>query len=1118
MLKYQVLLLLVFTNASWLRAQQIYPVKKNGKYGFINNQKEWIVKPVYDWISNDGSSSAYLVMKNDSIFVLDKQLKLFQVQDIKRVKRLGFKRYALQHISGMWAIADQDLELITTHKYARIEPIDTFLRVTLKRKEGLVTKDGIERLPIQYEKIKANGSSSFTVYKKNEGAVLIHTDTGFHELNRGLGVKYFSGLYPFFKVLDEEKNDVYFNLQGDTIAVLKSTRLVGVVGRYIIFGYDQGYAIYDIVETKRITSFDSKYELNFKTGRMGYIYVNKQRLLFYKHKFRQVEYSDVASFNSSFLMVKQNGLTGLIDSNYTEILPCKYKMITHIQDNYFNVSTSLNSAIWESTQQKVIFQFKHLGRFVISEGNVIAAFPNKQAWYYSIDENFRKTDSLQLRNYVMIRPSNRRRWNANAAMSTVQRELKPIWFTEDREDGSFYGLLSDSGDTLIRAMLISVVELNDSICRVGIRRFEHKMFMFRGYAKVFSTHHYGLVNQNTGKWEVVPKYPYMDDKAFMDTSLSAFRVRDKDNHFYLVHKSNYQRIKETKATFISESVNGYYRIFKNAEISLKSTRKTTSDKPHFLLTQFSELTKFGKVQYRKNTGNEDVYIWAKSVQIANSNGDILFSDSIAEALDFVHPTFKDDFIAINKKGNYGVLTSIGQVKLPFRYANIDRLGEDSTCFVLQLYKMKQGVVDESGEVLSLVKFDKIEPFYSDYSWAKLGDSTCLIDKTGSVLYVAMGKTRTNSVFQNRTAIRSGRYYVLLDERGNEIANDGFTYIGEFNNGFAYAKSRDKGHGIINEEGEWVFSGKLYSFKKESPHYFVFNGPRKKVILSRKGEVLGKTKKRNSVTFYEGQEVFGLRGKKNMQFLNTDMKPISRKKFGLNSIYFNDTVLSIKSSSIYYRNITDHKIRARYKYKGGLTAYEKGKLYFDKVRGDQDLPVKKLNGYHFLYPHVFKKKQNKVIYTPMPEIGRVKLVNLAVPECIYNNALIYAVANGAVVEYGLYDTLGNRISGRYFKSLKYIGNQLYHASFTDSSNVTYCGIINHLGVWVVDPKFNQVSNAHNGLFVVSSRTNYQIANAHGKTLEDLVFSVIRYEQGYYLLKGTHTLSWWHPTKGWLYRED
>ena len=147
-------------------------IEKDGKKGLLSSSTgEIIISPEYAEISSltDNYEDGYIVKKQENkngIISLDKKVILEPKYDeIKKVSKNGY--YAVVQ-TGKLAVIDKTGNIVLDSGFDSIEEIDTENFIIIKdSKYGIITKDGKEIVPVEYEDIKIAISGQYYIAKKD---------------------------------------------------------------------------------------------------------------------------------------------------------------------------------------------------------------------------------------------------------------------------------------------------------------------------------------------------------------------------------------------------------------------------------------------------------------------------------------------------------------------------------------------------------------------------------------------------------------------------------------------------------------------------------------------------------------------------------------------------------------------------------------------------------------------------------------------------------------------------------------------------------------------------------------------------------------------------------------
>ena len=276
-------------------------VKKNGKYSYLHKD----LKPAFSNLVFDSATSfdsnrnaivmnkgKFGIIKNDGEIAVPLQYDLIENFNSNGNPNPQFYNFKKGNIYGLWSknlmIIGESREEFYDQTYSNQIAYISFKN--LKGKYGLVNKDGVEKIPFEYDESLNFSGGSFSIGKKNNRFGII-------DINN----KAFIPLqYNSISQLDLDDQNLFI------VSNKNEDKVVDLKGNIIISGYESIQPIF-IQATKFIVQKNKKF---------GIIDINKKIIL-------PLEYDEISNWTeyrpSHSKFIVKNGKTGLIDDETFKI-------------------------------------------------------------------------------------------------------------------------------------------------------------------------------------------------------------------------------------------------------------------------------------------------------------------------------------------------------------------------------------------------------------------------------------------------------------------------------------------------------------------------------------------------------------------------------------------------------------------------------------------------------------------------------------------------------------------------------------------------------------------------------------------------------------------------------
>lgn len=1103
------LLMVLILMSKVCSAQVCFPFKQGKHYGYIDTGGNWIIQPNFDYASFFNGSKA-LANKGDSVFIISLKGKNKQVPEIQKVPEiksfitLGIG-IALLDKHGKWALSDTSMVAKTPHQFNRVDTCGGFFKV-MNANNKWQLYDRFCKLSIQksFDMLAAISSGLFLCRINNETYIYKQSGDSVNLLKSGEFVCKF--VNPGFELFSKKiKKKIFLTANGDSMLSCNNCEIISSIANLKVIVDGNGYTLYNFNEGKIIA------ESKLDTGIVAYnsFYWVAEDSLFCKPGQAPIkvdEYIDgFLTTSDDYHIYFQENKWGVLGSDGVIKLRPNYEWIEPLENNVIRLYDQ-TSHLYDVTTSKV---FKHLD-FNADVGFMGSSWMVK----YNDTTEILKYDSaynlIDSNNYYKVKFMKAGMKTSDFNNNAGGNNSASNRYFYHREK---YGLLSTKADTLIKAILLSVNRVNDSIDLVSLLNGNSVSIMNIDNHRLVCSRRYGLLNNRTGKFILKPDYFYISATEYKDTNYGVFRVLTRSRKFGLVSKSDLELNKSTICDYIPFPENGYFRLFNQLRIHLRIANKQTYRKE--IGFDFDLLSNFNYFSTNNLGVQGRVIGYAKSVNLCNSKGEILLTETEAKKKLFIESGYNGTFVFNSTLDSAGVIDSTGHTIIKPSYRLIKRLKQDKRYFLLYTYDSKYGYLNKMGEEITFAKYKKAFNFNDGYAWCQFKDSMILLDSLGNESELGIKNSQVIDVSEGYTACRKKKGWVIMDIHGEIIGDEYYKRIQPFVNGTAAAQSKG-GWGIIDVAGNWLLKPQYEMFEAETESAIVFKNNNKRFFYTRDGKP-GEKQKVKGVLKPLGDDLFSeLVGDQSKIYLKNG-ELYKKKKFSDGLLERNDTIFSISKRrvQVYY----DTKRAMSLSHSGGYKSISKGSFEFIRTKSSRILGTDLFlipESFKYLYPNVFGRS-NSVFRLYHPRGRTYTVVNKNMVDCYRLNAFVlkntFGGENG-VNYYSLSDSLGNLHSDILFTNIKYVGSDLFAASYKNEYNVLVTGLMNRFGIWVVQPKFGDINGFNEGFASYSISNQFYFADSTGQLVTTLLLDEIKDSNGYLLLNSDTEMAWWHPKKGWL----
>lgn len=304
------------SNTLWYE-ENVLKVKKNGKYGLLNQQGKEILNTEYEEIQAlKGVKNALKVKKDGKYGIVNDEGKVIvnpEYVDISILGKDDKSGYIVKGENEKYGIIDYSQNQILEQKYDRITNIysnDLYV-VEQEGKQKMISKDGTEILSQGFDEIKfiLKGSDNGVIYTKDEkygvmknnGDIVINSE---------------------FEDLKEAKEGILIAKKDGKYGIIDLQKNIKVEYIYASIQYNQSANLY-IAEDENYNAniLNDNYEtkitgiLNEINNEKGYIKIRVgEENKYYNFKFEEKNVKDILTSNTLYIN-KKDGKYGFIDKS-----------------------------------------------------------------------------------------------------------------------------------------------------------------------------------------------------------------------------------------------------------------------------------------------------------------------------------------------------------------------------------------------------------------------------------------------------------------------------------------------------------------------------------------------------------------------------------------------------------------------------------------------------------------------------------------------------------------------------------------------------------------------------------------------------------------------------------
>lgn len=1102
-MRYALVLLAVMTIAKPLfsQSQVFLPLKKDGKFGFVNGSGQWVVNPVYDRVSHCKNGVAE-GLRNDSLFLINFTKGITFLNGYRDMAVLDNGQYLLQDYSGKWAVTDSTLKAKTEFIYDRIQFSCGYFLVKIKNKIGVLDQDGRIKVPVELSYGQFLNANMF-VGKLDNVKLFYSVSDNFRVIFTGDNVFIMPG--DSVNLFSRRKHlTTTYNLEGDSIYGCVNCEAVDFVYNMIEFKKKDMFTVVDAIDGSEIYVTGDSGRLTSERRYPGFYWdVIGQKLIAGKHSGilfpDRLKCNYYVYFDSAYILLSDSSKLGLYRYKGDYVIPPEYNYISELSDKLIYGAVGDRVHIFRRSDFMLV-KNAPLPRFIsATDDNILLSYNSKSAIYYRLDSISQVKDSLRFRELSMIRVGNSNVGFINTGFNGVGlNTLATNWYFRNNS----YGLLNpmNNKDTLVKHIFNSVQRYNDTLDfvtmyskMIPIKRFE-KRGELRSYCKV------GLINNRTGKFVLKPVFPFIDFSMLAIPNCNVIRVVLPNCKYALLDLKSMTFVKESVCDYITRPFEGYMRMLYQPKfvqlpkkfsynLDPKYKRLCSAEDFSFLLTLNDQYS------------NAGIYCYSAGTNIADLNGNVLFTPKESEGYTFMDQGKYGSFITYLKDDKAGVVNFDKGLVVPCQYNQIFRLKFNDSFFVLNVFNTRYGYVDDKGQELTVPMFTKSRRFSQGFAWSSVHDSVYIVDSTGNYAYQYKGKLDTKDYAQGMGAVKDMGYWILVDGDGQSVGEDKFRDVKPYIMGIAAARGK-RGWGIINGQGEFIVQPTYKKYECQNDYAIVLKSGNTCYFFDLDGNLSGEVNM-NGPLKPLGNKFFVESYDNVKRVYNQRGEAFKKgKKFRSELLVYNDSVLMVKESRIKVYN-EEGELVDKVEHQLGMRSIRKGLMDLsENDRKSAFITIRLSSSMSLLYPHIFKPGLESFSIAK-PALPAPKLINLNIPDCYRLNAYMYRSDR----DFFLADSLGNLLNETGFYSIEYFGQNYFKVGVRDENGFLHYGVIDHLGLWILAPKYDYIDKFQSGIAIYGMRRDYYLTDLQGRSVTTRPLMGWVYQSGHLLLISEDGAAWW-----------
>jgi hypothetical protein len=1089
-------------------SQTLLPVKKNGKYGYIDADGNVKIEAQYTYASYFKNQRA-IVLRNDTAFLLYQSNVKLLFPNIRNVKEFDNGAFAFQDFSGLWALSDSSLLNRTNFEFNQLYEYMNCLVVNKNKFNYIYYKDLSRALKDSFQQISCNENDFVKCINEDTSFIYRYHNDSLKFVVSGNMVYHYYNCYVIKKSKREKDLKVY-SLKGEFLKEGIGFENGLYLSPYLTFTLDKMVYLFN-ENTGEIIAENNHWNQFKMVNSIRNCILDSTDLKMYFQDFtidlKSLGYQSSYFIDSNHMIAINDSFSSIVNINSEVLFSHPSMLIFKITKDLVTSMSSTETVYFSLKHRKVVLRTPVDYQVSFDDGSIMVNKPNSTV-LYSIDEKYQILDSGVFNNVAFLNAGRRtsyfpddNNWGANVAARNMS--VNRYFYVNSRRS---FGLLGFNNDTLLKPFLYSINPVNDSIDLVTInQRRSRPIFKIRNSVLSSVEYKYGLLNNRTGKFVLNPKFYYLEINDFKDSTTNMVKTVLENGKFALMNKSTFEIQIHTICDYLKSETGNIYIAYHIKRLHSNKSEKTKNELRKFWVSNFNYFTSNNWSYPIQLEGN---------IELFNSRAESILDSSILSQIKSLSNLIHDNFIYLNKNNQQGVLNIHKGIIVKADYYNIEPLNSNDSFYVLSNLNPRFGYLNHDGEVLTEAKFKKAEDFKNGFAWCMLKDSILLLDSMGNEVGLEFRNYQKKTVSEGLIAIRTGKGWQFVDLNGNALNEKLYKSVGTFINGYAAVRSR-KGWGIIDDNDNYVLEPKYEKLYAENANSFVFLHKDKYLFFSRDGIFKSKLKNHGKLMALN-DDLYKIENSSFSFVYDNNGDKYIKRKMSIDVLAENDTLYSIKNKRvIIYKGKKRQKSVA---HRGGLKAIEKQK--FEPVRmkkGQEYLEFKIYPCFQWMYSEIIPDSvKNIKIKVVNNQVKWVKIVNKNMVSCMKLNAFVgQRVADN---QYILIDSLGNFIIDKIFVKLEFMGMDLFKATYINDYGKEVTGVLNRYGIWVLPPRFEDIRNFSEGKAIYLNNKGYLIADVNGNLISEEMMTDIELIDQYFLLKSDNKVAWWHPYKGFITQFD
>lgn len=1048
-----------------LLAQDLYPIKSNKKWGYINKEGKIVIEPQYDFAETFECGFGKVILKN---------------------------KIGIINAEGKLVITPKEDEIdVVCPNYIIIKEDSAF---------GLDNTDGKNLIPAEYKQVTFIKEHFFEL--KNEKKI------GFYNARNGKLIK---PIFDNYFITDTsivvsifDKKGLY-NISLNQILEIDNKQ-IEILNNVVLQKNKDFWAVLDLngipLSKPEFLSYkiinNNFLSLKAKTG--GSLLFNIDQKIFVS----KIPLDNYQIIDSKFIVTTKSNKHGVIDSTGKQILKESYTNI-HLNENFFLVEQdgkwglndlsgnviipTIHNRLFPFKQSIAVFENNGLKGLINNKGEILISptFANIEIDANSIYTTDNQGNKKSILIQQLINKNSKPKSKKPVIANVVNTDPNHIWIK-----GSLnrYGLLSH--DTLLIEPKFDIIKADSKdFTLVGSKidyRLTPKLFGYINSQQLSDNTLYklGLVDKKSGKILIQPSLWHFDFDNFIEKGFAKIVFEEGKQGLYTSNRrivKDYSYLSRERKP-LTTSIN-YIGSFSDSVapfcIQCKVNYEGDFNKTKIEGGSWGYITKSGKIII------DPIYEYA---------GEMVNSKAI-----------------VKQKGLFGLINQDGFFSIKPEYNEMQFVtGKEQSLLKVGIKKELFGLIKQDGNIVIDALYDKISTPKNGYS---------KYFKNGKYGFVnAEGKFLTQNIYDNVSdfseglaAVSINKMWGYIDTLGNQVVPISMPQASDYNEGLAsFMKDGRIGYGDMN--GKIAIAPKyFYGSPFKNGFAIVKDAYDKYAVIDKNANPILKFEY-DEISFTNIPNLLKIKTENGFRLFDLgEMKYLSKKYFVQIYDFFQDWALVKFEDKFQYINSKGEFINNR-KYVQASNFSNDVALVFDGAKQK----ILNKNGDEIVsnYKIISDFKNNRAFIEIAPK--KFKLINRQLQEV--SNATFYQISpfNNGIAKvmnqnkmFTYIDTNGVEITKMKFDLAKDFTENLAAVKKENK-----WGVINNKGELVSNFEFDYLSNFENRYAVFGLDLRFGLITTENEKITEIIYNDIKYiENGIIRLTLSNKVGYINPNGVFIY---